>query len=122
MTRGYGDEGSNSRCSSLDCCCDRFDLPRATDTSGDDRSGDDGKYDNQQHSRTALTALALLWLSTAFLAAWLWRMGFQRANANLPESPWTDLWLPLAVISLGAVVAFFGIYVAQVRQARSHRD
>ena len=72
--------------------------------------------------RTALTALALLWLSTAFLAAWLWRMGFQRANANLPESPWTDLWLPLAVISLGAVVAFFGIYVAQVRQARSHRD
>jgi hypothetical protein len=75
------------------------------------------------HTRRAtLTALALLWLSSTILAGWLWRIGFQRADANLPVPPWTDLWLPLAVVSTGAVVAFFGFYVIQGREVRNHRD
>ncbi|EKP95370.1 hypothetical protein [Thermaerobacter subterraneus] len=66
--------------------------------------------------REALTVLALVWVVSAILAAWLWRAGFQRADANLPESPWTGLWWPLAAIAAGSLVTFAGVYLKQLRE------
>ena len=66
--------------------------------------------------RAALAVLALLWVVSAVLAGWLWRLGFQRADANLPDSPWTGLWGPLAAIAVGSVVTFAAVYVKQLRE------
>jgi len=71
-------------------------------------------------ARGALIPSALLGLGCAAVSAWLWRVGFQRAEAGLPASPWTDLWLLLAVDSAAAVVSFFSLHKVQARK-RQHR-
>ncbi|QIA27573.1 hypothetical protein DYI95_008625 [Thermaerobacter sp. PB12/4term] len=66
--------------------------------------------------RAALAALALVGMASTILAAWLWRVGFQRADANMPELRWTGLWWPLAAIAVGSLVSFAGIYLKQLRE------
>ena len=61
--------------------------------------------------RRALAAWALLWCANVILTAWLWRIGFERADANLPSPVWVDLWPLPAAVSLGALIAFWGAYV-----------
>jgi len=66
--------------------------------------------------REALAALALVWVVSTIMAGWLWRVGFQRADANLPASPWTGLWWPLAAIAVGFLMTFAAVYVKQLRE------
>lgn len=65
-----------------------------------------------------LTILALITLFSTVLAAWLWRIAFRRANADLPELPWTSLWMPLAGVATITSVVFYVFYLKQ-RQAHS---
>lgn len=71
--------------------------------------------------RGSLTALALLWAASTITAGWLWRVGFLRADAGLPSLPWTNLWLPLAVMAVAAMAAFAGLYGTGRREAGQGR-
>jgi len=68
--------------------------------------------------RGVLLSLALIGLGCASVSAWLWRVSFQRANADLPALSWTHLWIPLAIVASVAIVLFFYLYAIQLRKRR----
>ena len=72
--------------------------------------------------REALAALALVGVVSAIMAGWLWRAGFQQADANLPPSPWTDLWWPLAAIAAGSLMTFAAVYAKQLRDVHDRQQ